>query len=106
MHCGSNKYGSKRNGHDEMSFGDFLGWMGWYFSAQVYPSFHPIYFFSTNARDERLSPPCLVDVMSGKTLERINACMKLDDEEESLEHKDRFFWIRKLSKGFDYIMDA
>ena len=39
--------------------------------------------------------------MSSKRLERINACLKLDDVEESLEYKDRLFWIRKLSKVFN-----
>ena len=74
-----------------MPCGEFLGWLGCWFVVKPYPGYHPKGFFSAKYREHFWNPPHLSDAMSGKRFERINAFLKLDDEEEVLEHKDRFF---------------
>ena len=40
-------------------------------------------------------------MMGGKRFDRINECLKLYNEEENPQHRDRFFWLRKLTKRFN-----
>ena len=94
------------NGHCEMSFGEFLGWLGCCFIGKVHPGHFSSDLFSTKPRNKFWNLPCLGDAMSDKRFERINACLKLDDEEKAPEHKDRLFWIIKLSKCFNDNMAA
>ena len=89
-----------------MPFGEFLGWLGCWFIVQVYPGHHHKDFFSMKPRDKFWTHSCLSDAMSGKIFERTNSCLKLDDEQEAPDHKDRFFWMIKSSKGFDERIDA
>ena len=94
----------KENVHGEMSLGEFLGWLGCRVAAQAHPVCHPSDLFPMKPRDKCWNP-CLGDAMSDKRLKRLSACLKFYDEKEALEHKDRFFWMRKLNKGFNHSMD-
>ena len=96
----------KARGHDEMPFGEFLGWFGSWFIAQVHPGRHPRDFFSLKPRDKLRNSVCLRDKMNGKRFERINDCLKLDNEEDATKHRDVFFWIIKIRKVFNDNVDA
>ena len=37
--------------------------------------------------------------MNSKRLERVNDCLKLDDEEEAPQCIDMLFWVRKFTEG-------
>ena len=72
----------------------------------MHPRCHPRDFFSLKPRDKFWNPSHFGDAMSGKRFERINEYLKLDDEEEAPECRDRLVWIRNMKKGFNENIDT
>ena len=96
----------KARGHDDTSLGEFLGNLGYLFVVKVRLGRHPRDFFSINPRDKFWNLSHVKDAMNGKMFERINEFINSYDEEKDPEYRDRLFWTRNMTKGFNDSMST